>query len=107
MTKYSFTHGNAKGLFLGAGLQGSGKALQGYQSGVARYNPRTFYAEAFAGYRFKAFGYNQLIQLNAKNLTKQDEFAGWKATGSSTVIATERYRVPTVTRWSLTYGIDL
>lgn len=107
VTKYSFTNGEAKGLFVGAGLQGSGKALQGYQGGIARYNPSTFYLEAFAGYRFKAFGYSQLIQLNAKNLTKQDDFAGWKATGSSTVIATERYRVPTVTRWSLTYGIDL
>jgi outer membrane receptor protein involved in Fe transport len=107
LTKYSVLHGAAKGAFVGAGMQGAGQALQGYQSGIARFNPSTFYLEAFAGYRFKAFGLSQLIQLNAKNLTKQEDFAGWKATGSSSIIATERYRVPTDTRWSITYGIDL
>lgn len=106
LTKYSFTHGGAKGLFVGAGMQSSGRALQGYQSGVARYNPSTFYLEGFAGYRFKAFGLSHSVQINAKNLTQQDEFAGWKATGSASVVATERYRVPTETRWSLTYGLD-
>lgn len=106
LTKYSFIDGGAKGLFLGLGLQNAGKALQGYQAGVARYNPSTFYAEAFAGYRFKLLGYSTSLQLNVKNITKQGDFVGWKATGSSTKVATERYEVPVPIRYSLTLGLD-
>lgn len=106
LTKYSFDEGAVKGLYVGLGFQAAGKALQGYQSGIARYNPSTFYAEAFGGYRFKFRGYNAIVQLNAKNLTEQDDFVGWKATGSATKIATERYTVPTKMRVSLTFGLD-
>jgi iron complex outermembrane receptor protein len=107
LTKYSFTEGNVKGLSLGLGVQKAGEALQGYAgpNNTARYNPDTLYVETFASYKFKAFGHNQLIQLNVKNLTEQEEFVGWKATGSSR-LATDRYEVPTKMRITLTYGID-
>ena len=108
LTKYSFTDGAANGLSLGLGVHQAGKALQGYvgPNNIARYNPSTFYAEAFGTYRFKAFGYSQLIQLNVKNITEQEEFVGWRATGSAARLSTERYEVPTKMRWTLTYGID-
>ena len=106
LTKYSFDNGSLKGLYLGAGLQAAGRALQDYNIPGGRYNPSTFYAETFAGYRFKAGGFNQYLQLNIKNLTRQDEYVGWQATGSSSVYATQRYRVSTPVTWSLSYGID-
>jgi hypothetical protein len=73
---------------------------------VARYTPAQFYAEAFGGYKFKAFGLNQNVQLNLKNLTKTPEYFGWKSTGDNTKVATERYKIPTHITVSLTYGID-
>ncbi|MGC4071938.1 MAG: TonB-dependent receptor [Nibricoccus sp.] len=108
LTKYSFNEGGAKGLSIGAGFQGSGEALQDYNGpgNTGRYNPATFYGELFAGYRTKLFGYNTLIQLNVKNITEQEEFVGWKATGSASKIATDRYEVSTPMVYSLTFGID-
>jgi outer membrane receptor protein involved in Fe transport len=106
LTKYTFTESGLKGLSAGIGLHGAGQSLQGYVGTVARYNPSTFNLEAFAAYKFKFFGLNQRLQLNARNLTKQDDFVGWKPTGSATIVATERYRVPTPVVFSLTYGID-
>ncbi len=111
LVKYIFTEGGAKGLSLGLGLQGAGQALQDYQIGsngvrIARYNPSTFYAEFFAGYRFKAFGCNQVIQFNAKNLTRVDDVIGWKPSGAAGVVATQRYLVPTYAKFALTYGLD-
>jgi outer membrane receptor for ferric coprogen and ferric-rhodotorulic acid len=106
--KYQFIDGSLKGLSFGLGMQMAGKALQDYSgpNASARYSPSTFYAETFAGYNFKAFGYNQRVQLNLKNLTTQEEYVGWKATGSASKIATERYEVPTKMIISLTYGLD-
>ncbi len=106
LSKYTFTDGELKGLSLGLGLQKAGKALQDYSGpgGTARYNPDTFYAEAFAIYRFKLGGYNQSVQLNAKNLTTQGEYAGWKPVAGQT--ATERYEVPSDARFALTWGLD-
>jgi outer membrane receptor protein involved in Fe transport len=104
--KYSFTEGNADGLSLGLGGQYAGKALQGYQNDVARYNPETFYLEAFATYRFDLFGKDALVQFNVKNLTEQEEFTGWVDTGNANEISTERYEVPTKARFSLTFGMD-
>ena len=111
LTKYTFIQGAAKGLSLGLGVQGAGRAYQGYQTGsdgvrVSQYNPSTFYAEVFGGYQFKAFGCNNVIQLNIKNLTKVPDVIGWQPTGRAGVVATERYKVPTYTRFNLTYGID-
>jgi outer membrane receptor protein involved in Fe transport len=132
LTKYTFLEGAAKGLSLGIGLQSADKALQGYDDTpvtvntgnvtapngalvanmvtthnyTARYNPSTFYAEIFAGYKFKAFGLNQVVQFNAKNLTKQDDFIGWVPSGKAGVVSTERYKVPTYARYSLTWGLD-
>lgn len=111
LTKYTFNEGAAKGLSLGLGMQYAGKALQDYSkdgSGreVIRYNPATKYVEFFAGYKYKAFGYNQLVQLNVKNLTKQDDFIGWKPSGNANTVATERYTIPTYARLSLTWGLD-
>lgn len=105
LTKYNFTDGPAKGLYLGTGIVRAGEQLYDYQGGIARYTPSTLYVEAFGGYRFKVMGYSTLLQLNVKNLTKQDEYFGWKATGS-TRIATERYEVPTAIRYALTFGLD-
>lgn len=109
LNKYTFSEGELKGLYVGLGYQHAGKQLVDYlgSGGGARYNPSTNYLEAFAGYRFKFMGYNSMVQLNAKNLSKQDEFVGWKATGSSSTIATQRYRVPVPMRFALTFGLDL
>ncbi|HNW40445.1 MAG TPA: TonB-dependent receptor, partial [Opitutaceae bacterium] len=107
LTKYSFTDGPVKGLSLGVGMQYAGKALQDYSApgNTARYNPSTFYAEFFANYKFKAFDLQHSIQLNVKNLTKQEEFVGWYRTSGASY-ATARHEVPTKMRWSLTYGLD-
>ncbi len=109
LNKYSFDSGALKNSFVGFGLQRAGKALQDYSGpgGSARYNPSTLWVEVFAGYRFKMLGYNSSVQLNVKNLTKQEEFVGWQATGSSSIRATQRYEVDTKIRYALTLGIDL
>ena len=108
LTKYSFSEGGLEGLSVGLGGQLAGKALQGYHSdGVtARYTPSTKYLEAFAIYNTEVLGKRSFIQLNIRNLTKQDEFVGWKATGSSDIWATERYGVPTKMRLNLTVGVE-
>jgi hypothetical protein len=110
LAKYTFDEGVVKGLFLGLGAQQSGKSVADYQTFnnavVTRYNPSTFFLEFFAGYKFKALGLNQSVQFNAKNLTKQDEYVGWKATGNAATLATEKYAVPTYARYSITWGLD-
>jgi hypothetical protein len=111
LTKYTFAEGAVKGLFLGLGAQASGKSIADYQTDsngatVTRYNPSTFYLEFFAGYKFKAFGVEQSVQLNAKNLTKQADFYGWKNAANANTVATERYKVPTYALYNLTWGLD-
>jgi hypothetical protein len=110
LVKYTFDQGPVKGLFAGFGFQAAGKSIVDYQSvggqTVARYNPSTFYLEFFSGYKFKAFGVNQSVQLNIKNLTKQDDFYGWKNAADNASLATERYKVPTYSQISLTYGLQ-
>jgi len=111
LVKYTFDEGSLKGGFVGLGYQYSGKANQGYVNdisgnSVARFTPATLYVEAFGGYKFKAFGVNQSVQFNIKNLTKTPEYFGWKNTGDNNVVATERYKVPTHLVFSLTYGLD-
>ncbi|MCG8525221.1 MAG: TonB-dependent receptor [Opitutales bacterium] len=104
MTKYSITEGQAAGLSFGLGYQYAGEAFQGTVNGVDRYDPSTTYLELFSGYRFKIGDYDASIRLNAKNLTEQGDFVGWKPTGSSRV-ATERYEVPVERVYSLTFGL--
>jgi iron complex outermembrane receptor protein len=112
LAKYTFDEGALKGGFVGLGYQYSGKATADYQTAsdgttiVERFTPATFYLEAFGGYKFKAFGVNQRLQFNIKNLTKQAEYFGWQSTGNNNVVATERYKVPTHMVFSLTYGLD-
>ena len=115
LTKFSFDQGPLKNTYVGVGFQVAGRALQGYVSTfnasnqailLPRYNPSTFYAEVFGGYRFKIHGYNTSLQLNVKNLTQQDEFVGWRATGTRNLVATRRYEVPTQAQYSLTLGLD-
>jgi len=110
LTRYQFTQGEAKGLAVGLGLSGGSKQLIDYQTwngvDVARYNPARMWAEVFASYRFKVMGESMLVQLNIKNITKTPTYAGWKSTGSATILATERYKVPTPIIWRLTVGFD-
>ncbi|HEU5079722.1 MAG TPA: TonB-dependent receptor [Opitutaceae bacterium] len=111
LSKYTFSSGSAKGLFVGLGAHGGTKILVDYvdfgtEKGVARFQDNPWYLEAFAGYRYKVFGYNTLIQLNVKNITGADDYAGWKATGSNTVLATERYKVDAPTVYRVTVGLD-
>ncbi|MFT3869503.1 MAG: TonB-dependent receptor plug domain-containing protein [Nibricoccus sp.] len=111
LSKYTFNEGAIKGLSLGLGFQYAGKAHQDYMRDGAnrkidRFNPATKYVELFGSYRYRAFGYSQIVQLNVKNLTKQDDFIGWKPTGNAATVATERYAVPTYARISLTWGLD-
>lgn len=105
--RYTVTEGEVKGLFAGMGFQAADRALQGYFNGtIPRYYPKTKYLEAFAGYPFKLRGYSAVVQLNVKNLTQQKDFVGWQATGSSSIIATKPYEVPTKIRYALTVGLD-
>jgi iron complex outermembrane receptor protein len=107
LARYTVTEGEAKGLFVGVGGQAADRALQGYFNGtIPRYYPKTKYLEAFAGYPFKFRGYSTLLQLNVKNITKQKDYVGWQATGSSSIIATKPYEVPTKIRYALTLGLD-
>ena len=112
LSKYTFSDGPVKGLALGGGLASADKALQGYTTNAAtglltpRYNPSTLYVEAFATYRYKAFGRKQSIQFNIRNLTEQGEYTGWKPTGSN-ALATQRYEAPVSRRFELTYSIEL
>ena len=112
LTKVAFNEGPAKGVFVGTGLKWQAKALQGYFTNavsgaiVARYNPSETFAEAFAGYQFKAFGHHQSVQVNAKNLTEQPFYVGWKPTGSNAVVATQRYSVPQPIVLSVSYEFD-
>ncbi len=112
LTKYTFSTGAMKGLSVGFGLASAGEALQGYTTDastnrvMARYNPSTLYLDTFSTYRFKAWGRNQLLQFNIRNLTEQGDYVGWKPTGSNK-LATERYTAPVSMRFSLTWGIDL
>lgn len=106
LTKYTFTDGGVKGLWLGLGVQHSGKAVQDQVNGVTRYNPAYTYAEAFAGYSWDIGEYKAHLQLNLKNLTQQDEFFGWQGTGSASVVATERYRISTPMTYRLGFGLD-
>jgi iron complex outermembrane receptor protein len=110
LTKYTFTDGSMKNLMLGVGFTGGTKSLQDYinfnGADVARYEPGRNTLEVFGGYRIKLFGYSTMVQLNIKNLTKTPDYAGWKATGSSTTLATQRYEVPTPVIYRLTVGLD-
>jgi len=110
LTRYQFTQGSAKGLAIGVGFSGGSKQLIDYQTwngvDVARYNPARMWAEVFATYRFKLLGENALVQLNIKNLTKTPSYAGWKSTGSASILATERYKVPTPIVWRVSLGFD-
>lgn len=119
--KYTFLNGELKNMFVGLGISGGSKSLQDYQrrapnggvySGtgsfidVARYEPGRTTAEFFAGYRWKLWGHNALLQLNVKNITQEDHYVGWQATGSADRLATERYKVPTPVVYRVTFGLD-
>ena len=109
LAKYTFIEGGAKGTFLGLGVWGGAKSLQDYNgpNGTARYEPGRMEVDAFAGYKFKLGDHDSTIQLNIRNLLGEDDYVGWKATGSNSVIATERYRVPLDPVIRLTFGFDL
>lgn len=111
LSRYTFSEGQAKGAFIGLGLSGGSKSLENYVNfggrDVARYEPARMNVDLFAGYRMKFFGRATSVQLNVRNLTGEDDYQGWKATGSSTVLATERYTVPLPTIYRLTFAIDL
>jgi iron complex outermembrane receptor protein len=111
--KYSFTETALKGLELGFGASGGTKALIDYQewpSGSGKFVPRyekgRINCEVFAIYRFKMLDRNALVQLNVKNIFETPDYTGWKATGSSSVLATERYEVPNPAVYRLTLGFE-
>jgi iron complex outermembrane receptor protein len=110
LTQYSFTGGEVKGLKIGGGFSGGSKSLQDYQSwggkDVARYWPSRSTLEVFGAYHFRSFGHNAMVQLNIKNLNKAPQYVGWKATGSSTILATTPYEVPTPITYHVTFGLD-
>jgi outer membrane receptor protein involved in Fe transport len=106
VSKYSFESGALQDAFVGAGCHWADESFQGYYNGVERYYPSTFYLEAFAGYKFKVMGVDSTIQLNVKNITEQEDYVGWKATGSADIIAMDPYEVSTPIRVSLTYRIS-
>lgn len=105
-TKYEFMNDALDGLFVGGGCQWAGESFQGYQNGVERNYPSTFFLEMFAGYTFKTMGVDSTIQLNVKNITGQESYVGWKATGSSSIIASEPYKVDVPIRYSLSYRVS-
>lgn len=110
VTKYTFLEA-AKGLYIGLGVYGSSDVLIDYKpdsSGelVARYSPGRWPINLFAGYPWKVGDYTLSMQFNAQNITEEDDYAGWVATGSPNILATKRYKVPTAARYSLTFGLD-
>ncbi len=109
LTQYTFTDGAVKGLKMGLGFSGGSKSLQDYQHfggvDVARYWPSRATLEVFAAYHFKSFGRDSFVQLNIKNLTTAPQYAGWQATGSDSVLATQPYEIPTPVVYRLSYGI--
>jgi len=110
LTKYTFMD-TAKGLFVGLGVTGSSDILIDYKPNsageqVARYENARWPVDLFVGYPFKVGDYTMSVQFNARNLTEEDDYAGWVATGSPTVLATKRYAVPTSARYSLTFGLE-
>jgi len=105
-SKFSFIDGALKDVYVGGGFQWAGESFQGYYNDVERYYPDTYYLEAFAGYKFQTFGAESTIQINIKNITQQDDYVGWKATGSSSIIATDPYEVSTPMRVNLSYRIS-
>jgi len=111
LSKYTFSDGGAKGAYIGLGLSGGSKALMGYVNfggkDVARYEPARMNVDMFGGYKTKLFNRNTTFQLNVKNLTSEDDYQGWKATGSSTKLSTERYAVPIPVLVRLSVAIDL
>jgi outer membrane receptor protein involved in Fe transport len=110
LTQYNFISGSLKGLKVGGGYAGGTKSLQDYQNwggrDVARYWPGRSTLEVFGAYRFQSFGHNAMVQLNIKNLTKAPQYVGWKATGSSSTLATVPYEIPTPIVYRLTFGLD-
>jgi len=94
---------------MGLGFSGGSKSLQDYQHfggvDVARYWPSRATLEVFAAYHFKSFGRDSFVQLNVKNLTTAPQYAGWQATGSDTILATQPYEIPTPVVYRLSYGI--
>ncbi len=111
LSKYTFTEGEAKGAFVGLGLSGGSKSLQGYVNfggkDVARYEPARMNVDLFAGYKLKLFNRNANLQLNIRNLTGEDDYQGWKATGSASKLSTERYSVPLPRIYRLSLSVDL
>ncbi|HWA25026.1 MAG TPA: TonB-dependent receptor [Lacunisphaera sp.] len=111
LTRYTFSEGEAKGAFVGLGISGGSKALIDYQNfggkDVARYEPARMNVDLFTGYKLKLFNRDANIQLNVRNLTGEDDYQGWKATGSATILATERYSVPLPRIYRLSLSIDL
>ena len=109
LTKYSFLDGGLKGLNLGLGLHGGTKALMDYVTwngeSVARYEPARQTVDVFATYSFLMFERNSFVQLNVRNLLGEDDYAGWQATGSPTILATKRYAVPLDPVVRLTFGV--
>jgi len=93
-------------LSLGLGLSYFDQQLVDYRIPSGRFTPARTFGDAFAQYRVKLFGYDTIWQLNFRNLLKTPVYVGWVGTGSSTVIATERYKVPTKVGIRLTAGID-
>jgi len=111
LTRYSFTEGEAKGAFVGLGISGGTEALMGYVNfggkDVARYEPARMTVDLFAGYKFKVYNRNATVQFNVRNLSGEDDYQGWKATGSASTLSTERYAVPIPRIYRLTFGLDL
>lgn len=112
LSSYTFTEGSVEGLKIGLGLHKASKSYQGtWTNGagtlsVDRYYPGVFDVELFGAYKFKFMGYNSSVQLNIKNLSKQEEYVGWKATGSAAKPSTDPYEVSTPIRYSLSWGMD-
>ena len=111
LSKYTFTEGEAKGTYVGLGLSGGTKSLQDYQNfggkDVARYEPGRKNLDLFAGYKLKVMNRDATLQLNIHNVTGESDYQGWKATGSATTLATERYSVPIPRIYRLSMSIDL
>jgi|GEM_PF-919078 len=112
LTKYTFSDGPAKGLYVGGGAHGGSQQLQGYVTDpatgklVGRYYDTPWRVQAFAGYHYKIWGYNTLLQLNLDNITGAPEYVGWKATSNPNKLATVGYKVPNPTTFTVTLGVD-
>ncbi len=77
-TKYTFSEGTLKGLYIGGGLRYNGKRFRGYRGVQETYQDPHFFADAVIGYTRRISNFNWTLTLNARNLLETDRVSGYR-----------------------------